>query len=131
MATRRVGTRPAATRRRRRRPHLNTLPKTTLKKFRKQGLSITSACESGLSGKVQIALSKKQAKRIGAKKALVLASKRVTCKADDRISLKLKPSKKMAKKLKKAKKSLTATVKITIGTGSEKTSDSAKLVLKQ
>ena len=110
---------------------LNTLPKTTLKKFRKKGLSITSACESGLSGKVQIALSKKQAKRIGSKKALVLASKRVTCKTGDRVSLKLKPSKKMAKKLKQAKKSLKATVKITIGSGSEKTSDSATLVLKK
>ena len=47
------------------------------------------------------------------------------------MSLKLKPSKKMAKKLKKAKKSLTVTVKITIGTGSEKTSDTAKLTLKK
>jgi plastocyanin len=110
---------------------LNTLPRTTLKKFRKKGLSITSACESGLSGKVQIALSRKQAKRIGSKKAVVLASKRVTCPAVDRISLRLKPTKKMAKKLKKAKKSLTATVRITIGSGSEKTSDSAKLVLKK
>ena len=69
-----------ATRRRRRR-QLNRLPKTTLSKFRKQGLSITSACEAGLAGKVQVALSKKQAKRIGPKKALVLVSKRVTCGA--------------------------------------------------
>ena len=44
---------------------LNRLPKTTLSKFRKRGLTITSACEAGLSGKVQVALSRKQAKRIG------------------------------------------------------------------
>ena len=110
---------------------LNRLPKTSLSKFRKRGLTITSACEAGLSGKVQVALSRKQAKRIGLKKATVLASKRVTCKANDRVSLKLKPSKKLAKKLKKATRSLTVTVKITMGSGSEKTSDSAKLMLKQ
>ena len=33
----------------------------------------------------------------------MLASKRVTCKTGDRVSLKLKPSKKMAKKLKRAR----------------------------
>ncbi len=48
---------------------LNRLPKTSLSKFRKRGLTITSACEAGLSGKVQVALSRKQAKRIGLKKA--------------------------------------------------------------
>ena len=61
----------------------------------------------------------------------MLVSKRVTCKANDRVSLKLKPSKKMAKRLKQARKSLTVTVRITMGSGSEKTSDSAKLMLKK
>jgi hypothetical protein len=110
---------------------LNKLPKTSLKTFRKRGLSITSACEAGLTGKVRIALSRKQAKRIGSKKALVLVSKRITCESGDRVTLKLKPSKKMAKKLKRAKKSLRATVKVTFGAGSAKTADSATLVLKK
>jgi plastocyanin len=110
---------------------LKRLPKRTLASFAERGIVLTSACESGLTGKVQIALSSKQAKRLGLKKATVLASKKVTCAANDQISVKLKPSKKLAKKLKKGKKSISATVKLTLGSGAAKSSDSAKLVLKR
>jgi plastocyanin len=108
---------------------LGKLPKTKLASFLKKGLKVTSACESGLRGKIGIKLSKREARKLGLKKATTLVTKTVTCGANDTVAVRLKPSKKLKKALKKARRSLTATVKITMGSGSAATSSSRPLVL--
>jgi hypothetical protein len=53
----------------------------------------------------------------------------VRCAANDRAAVTLKVSKRLAKALKKARGSVTATVRITLGAGTTATSDSKRLVL--
>jgi hypothetical protein len=110
---------------------LDRLPKARLSSFLKKGLRISSKCESGLRGKVRVQLGRKQARRLGLKKATTLASKTVVCGADDRVAVRLKPSKRMKKALRKARGSVTTTVKITMGSGSAATTSSRKLVLRK
>jgi plastocyanin len=113
---------------------LRGLPKkATLKSFLKKGLKVRSACQSGLKGKVTIGLSKGQARKVGGKKALTVASKKVTCASTGKASVKLKASKKAKKVLKKAlkrKRSLVVSVRIKMGSGSAATSDRKSLKLK-
>jgi plastocyanin len=111
---------------------LGKLPKTTLSSLIKKGVKVSSACQSGLKGKVTLALSKKQARKVGAKKALTLASKSVTCGSNGKASVTLKVSKKAKKALKKAlkkRRALSASVRIQMGSGSAATSDSKTLKL--
>jgi len=110
---------------------LGKLPKTKLSSFLKKGLRISSKCESGLRGSVKVLLSRKEARKLRLKKATTLASKTVVCGANDTVAVRLKPSKRMKKALRKARKSVTVTVKIAMGSGSEATSSSRKLVLRK
>jgi plastocyanin len=109
---------------------LAKLSTTKLASFLKKGLKISSACESGLRGKVQVQVSKREARKLGLKKATTLASKAVTCAADDKVTVTLKASAKLKKKLRKARGSAKATVRITMGSGAAATSSSGTLVLK-
>jgi plastocyanin len=109
---------------------LAKLSTTKLATFLKKGLKISSACESGLRGKVQVQVSKREARKLGLKKATTLASKAVTCATNDRVTVTLKASAKLKRKLRKARGSARATVKITMGSGAAATSSSGTLVLK-
>lgn len=111
---------------------LGKLPKTSLSSLIKKGVKVSSACQSGLTGKVTLALSKQQARKVGSKKALTLASKSVTCSSSGKASVTLKVSKKAKKALKKAlrkRRALSASLRIQMGTGSAATSDSKTLKL--
>jgi hypothetical protein len=73
---------------------------------------------------------KREARKLGLKKATTLASKAVTCAANDKVTVTLKASAKLKKKLRKTRGSAKATVRITMGSGAAATSSSETLVLK-
>ena len=110
---------------------LSRMPRTSLRTFLRRGLKLTSACEAGLRGKVRVTLGRRAARRLGLRKSTTLASKAVRCGAGDRLSVRLKPSAKLTRKLRKERRSLTATVKITMGAGATATTDSRRLVIKR
>lgn len=109
---------------------LAKLSTTKLASFLKKGLKVSSACESGLRGTVRLHVSKREARKLGLRKATTLASKAVTCAGNDKVTVTLKASAKLKRKLRKARGSARATVKITMGSGSAATSSSGSLVLK-
>ncbi len=108
---------------------LNALPKTSLATFIKRGLKVTTRCESGQRGTVRIELARREARKLGFKKAQVLASKRVRCGANDRVTLRLKASKALKRKLNRARGSVKVTVKVRMGSGDTATTHSRKLTL--
>jgi plastocyanin len=108
---------------------LAKLPKTRLASFLKKGLRVSSACETGLRGRVTVRLSRSQARKLGLKKATTLAGRAVRCGAKDRVTVTLKASAKLKRKLAKARGSVRTTVTITMGSGSAATSSSRQLVL--
>ncbi len=110
---------------------LSKLPRTTLASFMRKGLRIVSRCEAGQRGRVRITLSRSQARKLGLKRATTLASKAVRCGANDRTVLRVKPSARLKRKLRRARRSITATVTIRMGSGANGTSDSRRLVLRR
>jgi plastocyanin len=108
---------------------LKTLPRTTLAAFRKHGLRLASSCESGMRGKVQIQLSRREAHKLGLRRATTLASKAVKCGGNDKVTVRLKPSGRFKRALSKAHRSVVTTVNVTMGSGSTATSDTRRLVL--
>ena len=110
---------------------LGKLPKLSLATFMKKGVRLSSACESGQKGRITVSLSKRQARKLGLKKATTLASKAIRCGSADKVTVKLTASKKLKKALKKARGSVSTTVKITMGSGRTATSNSKSLVLKK
>ncbi|HWM08545.1 MAG TPA: hypothetical protein VNO82_04350, partial [Solirubrobacteraceae bacterium] len=109
---------------------LSKPPRTTLASFMRKGLRIVSRCEAGQRGRVRITLSRSQARKLGLRRATTLASKAVRCGANDRTVLRVKPSAKLKRKLRRATRSITATVTIRMGSGANATSDSRRLVLR-
>ena len=109
---------------------LNKLPATTTAKFAKSGLTVSTACEAGFTGRVTISVTKKEARKLGLKKATTLASKALTCGTSDRAIATLKASKKLQRAISKSKKPVSVTVKVTMGAGSMATSSSQTLTLK-
>ena len=108
---------------------LNALPKTNLATFIKRGLKVTTRCESGQRGTVRIELARREARKLGLRKATVLASKRVRCGSNDRVTLRLKASKALKRKLNRARGSVKVTVRVRMGSGRTATTHSRKLTL--
>jgi len=108
---------------------LDRLPKTKLASFLRKGLRVSSRCESGLRGTVRVKLSRREARKLGLEKATTLASRAVRCGTGDTVAVRLRPSKRMKKALRKARGPVVTTVSITMGSGSSATSSSRRLVL--
>jgi plastocyanin len=106
------------------------LAKTSAGAFAKYGLEVKTQCQTGQRGAVSIELSANEAKKIGLKKATTLAKKSILCGPKNSAAVTLKPSAKLAKALSKARGAVTATVKVTMGSGKQATTNSRKLVLR-
>jgi plastocyanin len=109
---------------------LDRLPKTTLATFLKRGVRIRSRCESGLTGTVKLLLARKTARKLGLRKQTTLVSKRVRCGGNDRVAVTLKVNRRVKRALRKSRRSLALTVRIQMGSGAAKTTNSRRLVLK-
>jgi hypothetical protein len=109
---------------------LAKLPATPLSRFASRGVKVSSACETGLSGRIRVTLARKAARKLGLKRTTI-ASKPVRCGGDDRVTARLKPSRSVARALRKARGSVSAKVTITMGVGDVASSSSRRLVLKR
>jgi PKD repeat protein/glucose/arabinose dehydrogenase/type 1 glutamine amidotransferase len=78
----------------------------------KRGLKVTVACTGGLRGTAKLTVAGKARKQLGRK---TLARRSVACFGQETTSVRLKVSKKVAKKLRKAKKSIKATLSVSMG----------------
>jgi plastocyanin len=107
---------------------LAKLPAKQLGTFLRRGVRVRTACETGLSGRVTITLGRKTARKLGLRRTTI-ASGRVRCGSNDRATTRLKPSKKVARALRRAKGSLRATVTVRVGVGDVASSSSRRLVL--
>ena len=90
-------------------------PKTTkLKTFVKSGLKVSGKCTSGGSGKVTLALSKANAKKLKLK-GTTLATGTTKC-TGGKLATTLKPTSAAKKALKRQKKALSTSLTLTVGT---------------
>jgi plastocyanin len=109
---------------------LAKLPTTRLRTFLRRGVRVRSACESGLSGRVRITLGRKAARKLRLSRRTI-ATASVRCGGNDRLTARLKPSRKAARALRRSQGSLRATVTVSMGVGDVATSSSRRLVLKR
>jgi plastocyanin len=109
---------------------LAKLPATRLDQFMRRGIKVSSACETGLSGRIRVTLGRKAARKLGLERTTI-ASKRVRCGGEDRVTARLKPSRSIARALRKARGSVNAKLTITMGVGDVASSSSRQLVLKR
>ena len=109
---------------------LSKLAKMKLGTFLKRGVRIRSRCESGQRGTVKLQLARKQARRLGLRRTTTLVSKRVLCGGNDRVTTRLKVNRRIKRALKKTRRSLSLRVRIQMGSGAARTTDSRRLVLK-
>ena len=93
-------------------------------------MRVRTACETGLSGRVRITLGRKAARRLGLR-SRTIASARVRCGRNDRATARLKPSRDVARALRRARGSLRATVTVRVGVGDVASSSSRRLVLER
>jgi plastocyanin len=109
---------------------LAKLPSTRLGAFLRRGLRVRSACESGLTGRVRVTIGRTAARklRLGGR---TIATAKVRCGSDDRLTARLKPSRKAVRALRRAKGSVRATVTVRMGAGDVATSSSRRIVLKR
>ncbi|HWM08882.1 MAG TPA: plastocyanin/azurin family copper-binding protein, partial [Solirubrobacteraceae bacterium] len=112
---------------------LRRLPRAALAQFLRKGLTVRTACEAGERGTLSIVVSRKQARqKLRLRRAFTIARKRFTCGADDRRTLRLKPSAKAKRTLRKARgRTLVATVVVQVGSGRDATKDSRTLVIRR
>ena len=90
-------------------------PKTTkLKTFVKSGLKVSGKCGASGSGKVTLALSKANAKKLKLK-GTTLATATTKC-SGGKLAATLKPTSAAKKALKRQKKALSTTLTLTLGT---------------
>jgi hypothetical protein len=90
-------------------------PKTTkLKAFVKSGLKVSGKCANGGSGKVKLALSKADAKKLKLK-GTTLATGTAKC-TGGKLATTLKPTSAAKKALKRQKKALKTSLSLTVGT---------------
>jgi plastocyanin len=108
---------------------LSKLPATRLGSFLRKGVRVSSACESGLSGRISITVGRKSARKLGLRKRTI-ATTRVTCGAGDRLTARLKPSKQVKRALRRSRGSLQATVTVRMGVGDLASKSSRSLKLK-
>jgi hypothetical protein len=78
----------------------------------KRGLKVTVACTGGLRGTAKLTVSGKARKQLGRR---TIARSDVACFGKENKSVRLKVSKKVAKKLRKAKRSIKATLSVSMG----------------
>jgi len=113
------------------RARLNRLPKTTLASFLRRGLKVTTRCEAGQRGTVRIALSRREARKLGLRRATTLAQRTVRCRSNDRVTLRLSSSRRLERALRRARGSVKVTVGVRVGSGRDATTHSRKLILRR
>ena len=94
-------------------------------------MRVRTACETGLSGRVRITLDRKDAREVGLGRRTTIASAVVRCGRNDRATVRLKPSRKVARALGRARESLRVKVTVSVGVGDLASSSSRRLVLKR
>jgi hypothetical protein len=103
---------------------------TTVASFLSSGLRLSARCESGQRGTVSVRLSRREARKLGLRGATTLATARVTCGSNDAVAVRLRAAAHVKQALRKARRSVAATVSIKMGSGPTATSASRRLVLK-
>ena len=95
----------------------------------RRGLRVSASCVSVGRGTLSLSVSRPVARRLGLKRT-TLASRSVRCGDDLTLIVRLKPKGKAAKALKRARGSLTATVRLRMSGGQGSDADSERLVLR-
>jgi hypothetical protein len=83
----------------------------------KKGLKVTVACTGGLRGTAKLTVAGKARKRLGRK---TIARRSVQCFGQEKTSVRLKVSKPVARKLRKSKRTLKATLRVSMGEPGQK-----------
>jgi plastocyanin len=107
---------------------LAKLPAKRMRTFLRRGVRVRTACETGLTGRVRITLGRNAARKLRLGRRTI-ASARIRCGRDDRATVQLKPSRKVARVLRRARGSLRAKVTVSVGVGDVASSSSRRLVL--
>jgi hypothetical protein len=97
--------------------------------FRRSGLRVDVSCAWIDSGSLTLTVSQVVARKLGLHGTRTLASARVRCDVDGRMTVLLKPGKKVRNSLAKAKGPVRATLKLRLISGEEALSDRAAVVL--
>jgi hypothetical protein len=102
----------------------------TVRTFRRSGLRVAVSCAWIDSGRLTLTVSSKVARKLGLRGTRTLASARVRCDVDGRMTVVLPPSDKAEKALRKAKGPVRATLTLRMDSGDVSLSDRAAVRLR-
>lgn len=109
---------------------IGRLKKTTLATFLRRGVKVTVQCSTpGMRGTARLEVSRRDARRLRLR-GLVVASRSVVCGNGRTVTATLKATKKAKRALRKARSSVTATVRVRMSTTRTTVSHSRRLVLR-
>jgi PKD repeat protein len=100
-----------------------------LRTFHRRGLRVDVSCAWIDSGTLRLTVSSRVARKLGLRGKRTLASTRVRCDTDGRMTLVLKPGKKVRKALAKSKASIRATLTLRLDSGDVARTDRLAVVL--
>jgi hypothetical protein len=108
---------------------INRPKKTTLASFLRRGLRVTAQCTPGMRGTARLEVSRSQARKLRLS-GLQIASRSVTCRSNGTASVLLKASKRAKRALRKARGSVTVTVRFRMSNTRTTVAHSRMLVLR-
>jgi len=100
-----------------------------LRTFHRRGLRVDVSCAWIDSGTLRLTVSSRVARKLGLRGKRTLASTRVRCDTDGRMTVVLKPGKKVRKALAKSKASIRATLTLRLDSGDVARTDRLAVVL--